>query len=46
MNWKEKIQYNFVISHQMWKNQDFYHSHSMKTKPYLSLSKYLSVIFC
>jgi len=27
----------------MWKNQDFYHSHSMKTKPYLSLSKYLSI---
>ena len=46
MNWKEKIQYNFVISHQMWKNQDFYHSHSMKTKPYLSLSKYLFVFFC
>ena len=25
---------------------NFYHSHSMKTKPYLSLSKYLFVFFC
>ena len=43
--WIERKRFNTTLWFltKMWKNQDFYHSHSMKTKPYLSLSKYLSI---